>query len=80
MLLLKLIPQAGSVWSPESNSCIIPYSGRNVTNLTVILAEDTVLLGLMLAGLRRYGDSGMVSIWRLLHRQVSRPPPTLTEI
>ena len=39
-----------------------------------MLVEDSVLLVLMLSGLRRYSESGMIGIWRLLHRQVSGPP------
>jgi hypothetical protein len=34
----------------------------------------------MLSGLQRYRGLGMIGIWRLLHRQVSEPPSTLTEI
>ena len=80
VLLLKLIPQAESVWSSESNSCTILHSEWNVINLTVMLVEDIVLLVLMLSGLQRYRESGMIGIWHLLHRQVSEPPSTVTEI
>jgi hypothetical protein len=68
-----LIAQADSIWSSESNSCLVPYSERNFANLTVTLVEDSVLLVLMLSGLRRYGGLGMAGIWRLLYRQVSGP-------
>ena len=71
VLLLRLIAQTESLWSSESNSCLVLHSERNVANLTVMLVEDSVLLVLMLSGLRRYRLPGMAGIWRLLHRQVS---------
>jgi hypothetical protein len=33
--------------------------------------EDFILLGLMLSGLRRYGEAGMFGLWRFLYHQVS---------
>ena len=80
MLLLRFIPQADSVWNSELNSCQVLHSERNVVNLIVTLVEDSLLLVLMLSGLQRYKESGMIGIWRLLHRQVSEHPSTLTEI
>ena len=73
VILLRLITQAESVWSSESNSCIFVHTERNVESLTATLVEDCVLLVLMLSGLRRHRLSDMVGIWRLLHRQVSGP-------
>jgi hypothetical protein len=74
VILLRLITQAESVWSSESNSCLLPHTEWNVENLIATLVEDTILLGLMLTGLRRYRELGMIGIWRLLYRQVSGPP------
>ena len=72
MLLLRLFAQTESVWSSKKNSCLVSNTERNV-NPIVILVGDSVLLALMLSGLRRYGELGMVGIWRLLYRQVSGP-------
>ena len=80
MILLRLIAQTESAWNSESNSCQVLHSERNVEVLTVTLVEDSVLLILMLLGLRRYRLSGMAGIWRLLYRQVSGLPSTLIEI
>ena len=80
VFLLRLIPQAESVWNSESNSCTILHSERNVINLTVTLVEDSILLVLMLLGLQRYRESGMIGIGHFLHRQVSEPPSTVTKI
>jgi len=58
-----------SVWSSESNSCLVLHSERSFAAIIVTLVEDSVLLALMLSGLRRYKELGMVGIWRLLYRQ-----------
>ena len=73
VLWLRLIAQTEAIWISETNSCLVLHNKRNVENLTVMLAEDCVLLVLMLSGLRRYKLSDMVGIWRLLYRQVSGP-------
>ena len=74
MILLRLITQTETGWSSESNSCLLLHTERNVANLIVTLVEDSVLLVLMLTGLRRYREVGMIGIWRLLYRQVSGHP------
>ncbi|KAH9159857.1 hypothetical protein EDB89DRAFT_2082914 [Lactarius sanguifluus] len=58
-----------AVWSAEQSTCLVIKTDRNLTTIVVTLAEDIVLLVLMLAGLRRYGDVGMYGLWRFLHRQ-----------
>jgi hypothetical protein len=71
-LLLRLFAQTMSIWSSGSSFCGTLYSGRNI-NPIVILVADSVLLVLMLSGLRRHGGLGVVGTWRLLYRQVSGP-------
>ncbi|KAI0256380.1 hypothetical protein BJV78DRAFT_1151128 [Lactifluus subvellereus] len=66
---IRSVVRAESVWSSESNSCLVLYSERSFTNVIVTLVEDSVLLVLMLSGLRRYRESGKVGIWGLLYRQ-----------
>jgi len=66
---IRNIVRAESVWSSESNSCLVLHSDRSLANVIVTLVEDSVLLVLMLSGLRRYRELGMVGIWRLLYRQ-----------
>ncbi|KAH9036718.1 hypothetical protein EDB83DRAFT_2677898 [Lactarius deliciosus] len=58
-------------WSGAQNNqqCLVIKTDRNLTTIVVTLAEDLVLLILMLTGLRRYGDVGMYGLWRFLHRQ-----------
>lgn len=58
-----------AVWSTEQSTCLVIKTDRNLTTIVVTLGEDLVLLILMLAGLRRYGDVGMYGLWRFLHRQ-----------
>ncbi|KAH9046061.1 hypothetical protein EDB84DRAFT_1558613 [Lactarius hengduanensis] len=58
-----------AVWSTEQATCLVIKTDRNLTTIVVTLGEDLVLLILMLAGLRRYGDVGMYGLWRFLHRQ-----------
>ncbi|KAI0268895.1 hypothetical protein BC834DRAFT_867755 [Gloeopeniophorella convolvens] len=64
------IATANSAWSPEQQTCLLLDSHRSEANTIVTLIEDFVLLGLMLLGLRRYGNAGMFGgLWRLLYRQ-----------
>ena len=75
VLLLRLFVQTVSTWKSRLSSCLIfirAGSGGDADPI-VILATDSVLLILMLSGLRRHGDLGMVGTWRLLYRQVSGP-------
>jgi hypothetical protein len=75
VLLLRLFAQMVSIWSSRLSSCVdfVRAGSGWDANPIVTLATDSVLLILMLSGLRRHGDLGMVGTWRLLYRQVSRP-------
>ena len=59
------------MWSSTDGTCIVLHTERSIGAITITLAEDLILLILMLSGLRRYGEAGMFGLWRLLYHQVS---------
>ncbi|KAI0064864.1 hypothetical protein BV25DRAFT_1822618 [Artomyces pyxidatus] len=77
-----------AAWSTETGACAIQDTVRNRANIIVTLATDAVLLLLMLFGLLRYRNAGMVrgGIWKILYNQgllwvvvvtVAEVPPTV---
>lgn len=59
------------MWDQTANTCVILNTRHCIEPITITLAEDLILLALMLSGLRRYGEAGMFGLWRFLYNQVS---------
>jgi len=66
---IRSISRANAIWDPAANTCLILNTERTIEPVTITLVEDFILLGLMLSGLRRYGEAGMFGLWRFLYYQ-----------
>jgi len=83
---IRGIARANAVWDQSANTCVILNTRHCIEPITITLAEDLLLLALMLSGLRRYGEAGMFGLWRFLYNQglfwlalvtIAEIPPTV---
>ncbi|KAI9448707.1 hypothetical protein F5148DRAFT_1250441 [Russula earlei] len=85
-IYIRSMSRADSTWSPKAQTCLVLHTEHSIEPVTMTLVEDTVLLVLMLSGLRRYKEAGMFGLWRFLYRQglfwlvwitIAEIPPTV---
>jgi len=83
---IRGVARADAAWDQTANTCVILNTRDCIEPITITLAEDFILLALMLSGLRRYGEAGMFGLWRFLYNQglfwlalvtIAEIPPTV---